>query len=67
MSRQTRCLRSCIRPIYASRSAAGLDGIRGSAARQMDELIWLASFHGPLPNPDHTGLPSHSLTLASQH
>ncbi|MGJ7039662.1 hypothetical protein J2Y63_002920 [Shinella sp. BE166] len=27
----------------------------------MDELIWLASFHGPLPNPDHTGLPSHSL------
>jgi hypothetical protein len=52
---------------YASRSAAGLDGVRGSAARQMDELIWLASFHGPLPNPDHTGLPSHSITLASQH
>gem|GEM_PF-6283114 len=37
--------------------------IRGSAARQMDEFIWRASFHGPLPDPDQTGLPSHSLTL----
>lgn len=28
-----------------SHTAAGLDGVRGSAARQMDELVRLASFH----------------------
>ena len=31
--------------LSCGRTAAGPDGFRGSTARQMDELKWLASFH----------------------
>ncbi|MDG4898849.1 hypothetical protein P9272_35815, partial [Mesorhizobium sp. WSM4976] len=49
-----------------SRTAAGPDGIRGSAARQMDELVPARIIQGTFAEPGPTGLPSHSLTLASQ-
>jgi hypothetical protein len=52
--------------LVARHTAAGPDGIRGSAARQMDELKWLASFQWPLPNPVRPGSPSSFVTLASQ-
>src|SRR5690606_41938427 len=59
-------LQSCIRPLHASHSAAGLDGIRGSACQTNGRAHTARIIPGPLPNPDRTGLPSRSFTLRSE-
>jgi len=48
-------------------TAAGADGIRGSAARQMDELVAARIVSLTFAEPGQTGSPSSCVTLASQH
>ncbi len=48
-------------------TAAGPDGIRGSAARQMDELVAARIVPLIFAEPGQTGSPSSCVTLASRH
>jgi hypothetical protein len=65
--RRDGCLRSCIRPFGAATCAAGLDGFRGSAARQMDELTQARIIAVASAEPrDNPGPPSSLASLASQ-
>jgi len=63
--RRDGCLRSCIRPFGAATRAAGLDGFRGSAARQMDELRWARIVSVALAEPRSTR-DCHHRSLPSQ-